>query len=531
MISRFINDRKYNWKIKNIDSIDVLYVGRYKSIFKLIEYFKKGDPPNISEIKIIVNQMPGNFAIIVETNSWIFGLVDRIGGYRLFYRNDDTGCILSNSPRKLINKEQGLTFNQDSVLELKMLGYLSGNTTIDKNIFQLRSGEMLLCNKNSNNYTISSYFIFYTPSVRHQSDKILIEELDDITNKTIVRNIEDANGRTIWVPLSGGLDSRLIICKLKELGCDNLRAYSYGVPGNFDAIRAKEIAHTLGIKWDFIHTDSTEARRYFLSKERERYWDFSDGLSVVPSFHGMFALRNLINSKTMKPDDVVINGQSGDFIAGEHIPLITEQGANNEALLDHILNKNYSMRREMLRSSDLADLMKVKIRNILGEFQYVSNYQEFAKSYEYWGWRERQTKRVINGQCNYSYFELNWELPFWDVEYLNFWANIPIKQKADRRLFVEYLNKMDFYGVFKNNNKFMSRWPLNRIYIQFIGNILSKTLGNKVSNQYYKRLDWYSQYQYLYSLTGKIEYKKHWANYKAVYPYMTDIWLSENLKL
>jgi len=333
----------------------------------------------------------------------------------------------------------------------------------------------------------------------------------------------------IWVPLSGGLDSRLIVCKLKQLGCDNMRTYSYGVAGNFDAIRAKEIAHTLDLKWDFLPTSATEARRYFLSKERKDYWNFADGLSVIPNSHGTFALNSLIKSGKMKSGDVIINGQSGDFITGQHIPILKKEELYSKIIVDCILKKNYSLRDELFRKKDLIEMMKARVNDTLGDYKHVTNYQDFAKSYEYWGWKERQSKRVINGQSNYDYLGLNWELPFWDLEYLKFWVDIPLHQKIDRNLFVEYLNKMNFYGLFKNNNKFMSRWPLSRIYIQFMGNILSKFLGKDTASQYYKKLDWYSQYEYLYALTGKAEYNKHWSNYKGGYPYKTDIWLTENL--
>ena len=37
------------------------------------------------------------------------------------------------------------------------------------------------------------------------------------------------------VLLSGGLDSRLIISKLSELGYDNLHSYTYGPKHNYEA--------------------------------------------------------------------------------------------------------------------------------------------------------------------------------------------------------------------------------------------------------------------------------------------------------
>ncbi|MBT5400611.1 hypothetical protein HOL24_08730 [bacterium] len=531
MICNFINEEKYNWTVEQNDSISVSYVGRKESIDNLLQYIKQGNELKISEIKKITNQMTGNFSVVVETNDWLFGLVDRVSGYRLFYRDNQSGCTLSNSPRRLVNKEQDdPPFIQESITEIKMAGYLTGNRTVYKNIFQLCAGEFLLYDKNKYRYTINSYFKFYSASVRNVDNDTLIEELDNITDVIIKRNIEDANGKTIWVPLSGGLDSRLIVCKLKQLGCDNFRTYSYGVAGNFDAIRAREIASTLNIQWDFFPTTAKEARKYFLSEKRKEYWDFADGLSVVPNLHGMFALKSLVDLGKIKPGDVVINGQSGDFIAGQHIPIIKDHKADDKMLLDCILRKHYRLRKEMLGNSEFVELVNTRIKKSLGKYQHVTNYQDFAKSYEYWEWKERQVKRVVNGQCNYNYFGLKWELPLWDLEYLQFWIDLPLHQKVDRRLFIEYLNKMDFYGLFKGNNKFMSRWPLDRVYIQFIGNIISKIFGKNISNLYYKKLDRYSQYQYMYGLIGGREYKHHWRDYKGVYPYLTDIWLNENIK-
>ncbi len=531
MAINFINEKKYNWKVERIDSMYAAYIGRHQSINKLLMYFKQKDSPKISEIQEITNSMTGNFAIVVETDDWIFGLVDRIAGFQIFYRNTPTGCILSNSPRRLLSEgQERFTSDLSSITELKMAGYLTNNKTMDKNIFYLCAGEMLLCNKKSHRYKINNYFKFYSPRVREKSDALLIKELDDVTNLIIQRNIKDSHGKTIWVPLSGGLDSRLIVCKLKQLGCDNFRTYSYGVPGNFDALRAKKIASILGVQWEFISTTPLEAREYFLSQDRKEYWTFSDCMSVVPNLHGMFALKKLIESGQMKPGDVVINGQSGDFVTGQHIPILKKSSANNEVLINNILKKHYSLREDMCEEEMSIELMRDKIKESLGEHQNVTSYQELAKSYEYWEWKERQTKRVVNGQHNYDYFKLNWELPLWDLEYLEFWVDLPLHQKIDRRLFVKYLNEMNFYNLFNGTDKFMSRWPINRVYIQFFGNILSKIFGKKISNLYYKRLDWYSQYQYIYALTEKDEYNRHWRYYRGPYPYMINTWISENLK-
>ncbi|MBT7555390.1 hypothetical protein HN615_00490 [Candidatus Woesearchaeota archaeon] len=528
MACQFISDPRYNWKVEKIGSMSISYIGRYDSIKKMIPFFQRWSELKASKIKTMLEEIPGNFSIVVETDEWLLGLVDRISAYRLFYRSFLNGCNLSNSPRSLILKEGSkLVQCPDSLVEMKMAGYLSGNRTLDKNVFQLRAGEMILCNKNSDNFIVTNYFKFYTTNIKNRKNDELIEELDVITDKIIMRNIHDANGKTIWVPLSGGLDSRLIVCKLKKLGYDNIQTYSYGIVGNYDALRAKNISNKLNLNWHFIPTSSKESRKYFLSKERKNYWDFADGLSVVPNLHGMFALKSLVESGSMKPGDIVINGQSGDFITGQHIPVLEKDKVNDDELINRILDKHYSLRKELFLDSGAINLMKARIKESLGNYQNIYSYQGFAKSYEFWEWKERQAKRVVNGQCNYDYFKINWELPLWDLEYLQFWMDIPLHQKIGRNLFVEYLNKINLYGLFGDNSLFMSRWPKQRILIQFTGNIIKTIFGNDVSKKYYKKLDWYSQYQYLYALTGHKEYQKNWRNYKGPIPYMTDVWLQK----
>ena len=93
MNNRFINDKRYNWKVKKTDYMYVAYIGRYQSVKKLLVYLEREDAPKLSSIKKILKTMTGNFAIVVETDNWLLGLVDRISGYRLFYRNNQNGCI------------------------------------------------------------------------------------------------------------------------------------------------------------------------------------------------------------------------------------------------------------------------------------------------------------------------------------------------------------------------------------------------------------------------------------------------------
>jgi hypothetical protein len=60
------------------------------------------------------------------------------------------------------------------------------------------------------------------------------------------------------------------------------------------------------------------------------------------------------------------------------------------------------------------------------------------------------------------------------------------------------------------------------------GRVLKALLGERVSRAWYRRLDWFSQYQYLYACLPFAEFRRHCVEYKGPLAYFTDTWLAEN---
>lgn len=115
-----------------------------------------------------------------------------------------------------------------SNLEFNMAGFVTGRNILYKSLYQLQTGEIILHEKTSRRVRMERYYRFFSDRLRKGKEDDLIEELDAITNKIFSRVIREANGGDIWVPLSGGLDSRLVLCKLKQLGYRDVYAFSYG---------------------------------------------------------------------------------------------------------------------------------------------------------------------------------------------------------------------------------------------------------------------------------------------------------------
>jgi asparagine synthase (glutamine-hydrolysing) len=522
-------DTQYGWKTTRKGQLQIHAIGRQESIEKVTRHFDKEGVPDLKRLANIFEELEGCYGLVVENKNWVLAVVDKIRGYPLFYSEQETGMFFSNSARLILGSNKNSFLDNTSLIELQMAGYVSGANTLYNNVKQIQAGEFIFWDKRLAEKIKINYFSFYVPETLKTSHKSQIEELAEITDTIFKRTVADIGSKKVWVPLSGGLDSRLVLCKLKEHGCENLHAFSYGVPNNYEASVAKHVAKVLDVPWVFVPDSMKMSRDFFYSKTRKNYWEFADELQVIPNLHQICSLIKLIESDKIKPGDVLINGQSGDFIAGQHIPEFSGK-YNENILIKKIIAKHYKHRQDLLIPENII-CMQEKILDIVHEHtnSTILDEQEFAKQYELWEWRERQAKRVVNGQRNYDFLGLGWELPLWDCEYLNFWRMVPVTQKKKRSLFVDYVEHNNFYGLFKDYKPLLSRWPGNRILIQFLGNGLKLLLGSNISRFYYEHLDYFSHYSYLYAQLTYPQYFQLCGNYKSPIAFYTMQWMKENL--
>jgi asparagine synthase (glutamine-hydrolysing) len=155
------------------------------------------------------------------------------------------------------------------------------------------------------------------------------------------------------------------------------------------------------------------------------------------------------------PDDAVfINGNSGDFISGNHIhPSLLESRpdltwpARKERVFDAYLDKHFSLWRD-LRTPD--NDRRVRNRAAAALDEALTGPVPAAADhglYEFLECQERQAKFVISGQRVYEFFGHAWRLPLWDKDYLDFWRVLPLSAKTHQRLYRTMLIEANWGGV------------------------------------------------------------------------------------
>jgi len=410
---------------------------------------------NEDEIKKYLVEADGHFAIVIKTQKILFAVVDRIRSIPLFFVGDSGRMVLTDQPSKL-DKLKSSPVLEDRLM-LQMSGYCSGNSTLLDGVKQLQSGEYLRFS-NDGKSKVSSYYNYHPTNPDVITKKIKLKKSLETTSIRILQKIIDsADGRTIVVPLSGGYDSRVVASGLAYLGYKNVKCFSYGQNNNFESSISKIVAEKLGYEWKFINLTHDIVRIDYHSEQHKDYFSFSNTFSSVPVEHEFTAVRLLKESGWISDDAIFVNGMSGDFLTGSHIPetLKGDRGNLNkkerkDQILESLVDKHYSLWASLATAGNKKLVATTLWNEIVNEVNGLpENSNDDFGLYEFSEFKNRQTKYVITVQRVYEFFGFDWRLPLWDKEYLDFWENIDITHKVDRNLFVEVMHDLDWGGVWR----------------------------------------------------------------------------------
>ncbi len=313
-------------------------------------------------------------------------------------------------------------------------------------------------------------------------------------NRRLIEDlIAGAGGRPILVPLSAGLDSRFVASGLKEAGYDNVRCVSYGLAGNREAVTSRTIARRLGYDWTFVPYTQGTMRRTFHDPDYGRYKAYSDSLTGMHFPQEYRMLTVMLADHGLDRETIVVNGQAGDFIAGNHVPKsLFEPGGSAETrvarIVDALLAKHYK-HWESLQTRDRLDEIGGLIRAEIGKLGGLPDDPAGDHGiFEYCEFQDRQSKYVLNGQRIYEYLGLDWRLPLWDRAYMDFWARAPLAAKKGEALYRDVLHRDNWGGVWQdipvNPTRIRPGWMRP---VRFLAKALHAPLGRERWHRFEKR--------------------------------------------
>ena len=392
-----------------------------------------------------INNIQGNFSLIVKSDSISFIAVDKIRSYPLYYIVINEQVVFSSNANQL-SKKYNLKVSMESALCIASSGYTIGGATLYQGLNALCAGEFALF---TDKLILKTYYIYSPWKVKDQLKLELLTQLETIVLELISKIYHDNIDKTIVIPLSAGIDSRLIASTFKKIGATNILCISYGIKGNSEALTAKKVAEKLGYNWKFIPLNIKRQREFQTTKLYSDYLNMVDSGMSVPFYQDIAAIYFLKQSPTCPSNAIFINGNSADYISGGHIPLDSnnEISVNSKNLVETILSKHFALWPDLLSHKNQEVLKNLVSNEISRVNRKDSSPKEAVHLFEGFEYLNRQTKYVVSGQWNYDFFEYPWELPLWDEKFMNFWQTVPYKFKKNQMLYKEFVFKNNWGGV------------------------------------------------------------------------------------
>lgn len=396
------------------------------------------EPNNIIAWASELKKTNGFYALVNQTDKKVFAAVDHIRSRPLFYGQAEGGFYLSDDADWVRQQVKDLAIDEEAKAEFQLTGYVTGRDTLYKNVKQLQAGECLAFTESG--LELDRFYSFHHSEQVKYDEEQLRARLDQVAKKSIKRLIEYANGRQIVIPLSGGYDSRLIATILKEAGYENLMAFTYGKKNNKEAQYSKKVADGLGIKWCFVEYTYKLWFEAWRSEEAKLFRRFGSKCSSLPHVQDWLAVKIMKENKLVEQNCVFVPGHAADFLAGSHIPRMVfdnlEKTFDIKDACEEIFSRHYSattIANVSFSKKHFIDKIKCTL-----EQRKIRTADDFVDSCENWNWQERQAKYIFNSVRVYEVFKYDWWVPLWDLEFISFFEDLPLKLR-DHEWYKEYV--------------------------------------------------------------------------------------------
>ncbi|MCO5249207.1 MAG: asparagine synthase-related protein [Chitinophagales bacterium] len=399
--------------------LQLAYRGKFKWTFKHRIYFigyafdhegklyrSAEDFSSETEIDIFIHQLKGAFAIIYADRQQVLAYTDTIASFPLFYRIKGDTIALSDTPNP-----------EDKVIDFQNSDYTKifctqSDETLLKDWKSILAGQVLIVNHDTDEVRIERYFKHYSEE-KHPSDKNTEDVFVQIVDNWARQMIQFADGRAIWIPLSGGYDSRLLLSTLVKNEAPNLHAYTYGLKKSKEVVNAYDVVKELKVDWHFIPY-TKEAFQYFFTDIWTEYARYNHHYQSVPHEQDFFALLALKNQGLLKEEFVVVPGFSGDVPTGSYF-------------------KNFDMHPHTYIPEEYGVEAK-------GLVDYIAPWDAFQQ----WICENRLSKFIVNCVRLFEYFGAYWMLPMWHRDFLSLFYELELKDKYDQRFYIKSIFKYYF---------------------------------------------------------------------------------------
>ena len=438
--------------------IDDLYVEGEILVHSLQKMCLGLEIVNIHSMKKICGDLNGSWAFICSfSGKKYFAATDRFRNIPVFYAHTNDQFIIAASVNEILQMIESYEIDSDLAIEFLLTRNVNCGDTLYKGIKQILPGEIISVEVDNDDIIVDKtrYYRFLPTQFFQDSEIELEEKCQQKIDSVFRRLVQSCEGETIYLPLSGGLDSRLLAAMLKKYDHKEVVCYSYGNKGNPESTLSREVAKYLGYEWKFIETSPSIWAEITKSDEMVDYWDYCFQGACLPHIGDYPAISLFAKEEEWGENVRVWPGLAMDFNAGsllektQGLKLVSKDFNTVET---YILRRRYNLWPMNYQDKKWVERFFYKFPFLLERLRSSIETPESNCTfdplliYELFELEHRITYVLNNSMRLYEYYGNRWHLPFWDYELVDFFISVPLKYRFKKRLYVNTLREKIFTG-------------------------------------------------------------------------------------
>ena len=378
---------------------------------------------------------PGRLAAVRVEDDRMVLAVDRLRSWPLFWtvtgRGDSRRLLVADSADAVLGAMEEPAVCTAALEELKDAGFVTGPRTFLEGVHQVEQGAVVAVDRSTGGAAQHDYAFFRYSEDEVDDPEIFGDLFLEALDATMGRLLERAAGQRLVIPLSGGLDSRLLVAWLRLHGAEDVLTFTYGLPGSREMVISQSVAQAAGYPWHGVEIERAALLEVWHSERTAAFLRQASALSALPHVQDWYALCRLMDDGVLRRGDVVLPGHT--VVGNMHDESLLDALPVSRAAVARALLRHHHSLRGRARRAERGAWAAPPVRRALAlsgltaattrpTAAAAAQERVVRSAIEGYNIRERQTKYINNSMRAYEQLGLEWALPMLDVEVWQAWA-------------------------------------------------------------------------------------------------------------
>ena len=403
-------------------------------------------PPRTGELESLRREQPtrrtGSWTLIEAGDGVVRLTTDRTRSHHLLFTRAGDTWVISDDPQELRRHAPAWVRDEQAADVFLHAGFTPGTRTLAHEVYATPAGSVVELRPDGT-WSCRSWETY-----RYDADPITSpQEFADVfrtaLDTAVERVLQDTDGRQLLVPLSGGLDSRLLAVWLKRHRARNVVTFTYGVPGSTEVAISRGVAEALGMDWFTVDLDPAEVARTWAGPDGVGFQKRTWGLTSLPHVQDWYALLQMRRKALIDTDAVFLPGHT--IVGNMHDEHLLEGSPSRNEVLTAVArhhsllqgDRNAWRHLPLLRRAVVQGAQEVSFPTNPGE-DLPGGGRCVQELLEWVNLQERQAKYINESFKAYEAFGYGWALPMLDTEMWRAWLRGSEELTATRDWYAQF---------------------------------------------------------------------------------------------